>query len=773
MAAPTIFGVRHHGPGSARSLAAALAALAPDCLLVEGPPDAHAVLPLLAHAEMEPPVALLIYAPDAPERAAFYPYAVFSPEYQALRYALAHDIPIRFMDLPQANQLALRAAEAEAAAAPPPDGPEPLVIGEPPDAPEAWDEPEPEAELSVRADPLGWLARAAGYADGERWWEHMVEQRRDSAGLFAAILEAMTALRAEVNATDDAPDGPEAALAAAREAAREAHMRQTLRAAQRDGYERIAIVCGAWHAPALAALPSEASDARLLKDLPKVKVQATWVPWTNGRLSAASGYGAGIASPGWYAHLWETNEHVAVRWLARVAHLLREQDLDASAASVIEAVRLAEALAALRDRPLPGLAELNEATQAVLCFGQPLPLALIAQKLIVGEALGRVPDETPAVPVQQDLQREQKRLRLKPAAAAKDHDLDLRAPTDLARSHLLHRLRLLDVPWGDLLRAPTGRRGTFHERWRLQWHPELAVRLVEAGRFGNTVMAAAATKAQELAATADGLPALAELLDVVLLAELPDAAGAILQRVQAEAALAADLGLLMDALPPLANLARYGSVRQADAGQVAQLVAGLLSRIGVGLPAACASLNDEAAAVMEARLAAVHEVVLLLDHADQRAEWLAALARLADQAGLHGLLAGRGCRLLHEQGALDSPGVVGRLRLALSPAVPPAHGAAWVEGLLRGSGLLLLHDDALWTVLDTWLADLAPDAFTHLLPLLRRTFAAFAAAERRQMGERARRGRADVAAAVAAPALDAARAAAALPLVARLLGLDQ
>ena len=111
MAEPHIFGVRHHGPGTARSLLKALEALAPDCLLVGGPPDAHAVLPLLAHAEMTPPVALLIYAPEAPERAAFYPYAVFSPEYQALRYGLARNIAVRFMDLPQTHQLALRAAE--------------------------------------------------------------------------------------------------------------------------------------------------------------------------------------------------------------------------------------------------------------------------------------------------------------------------------------------------------------------------------------------------------------------------------------------------------------------------------------------------------------------------------------------------------------------------------------------------------------------------------------------------------------------------------------
>ena len=84
-----------------------------------------------------------------------------------------------------------------------------------------------------------------------------------------------------------------------------------------------------------------------------------------------------------------------------------------------------------------------------------------------------------------------------------------------------------------------------------------------------------------------------------------------------------------------------------------------------------------------------------------------------------------------------------RLGLALSPANAPAQAAAWVEGFLRGSGLLLLHDDALWSVLDDWVAALPPRRFTAVLPLLRRTFSAFAAAERRQIGERVKRGGAE------------------------------
>ena len=188
-------------------------------------------------------------------------------------------------------------------------------------------------------------------------------------------------------------------------------------------------------------MPPAKEDTALLKGLPKIKVEVTWVPWTYGRLAYSSGYGAGIESPGWYHHLWEggikentddsqgnvnVNVSVTISWMTRVARLLREQDLDASSAHVIEAVRLAESLAALRNRPLPGLPELNEATQTVLCFGSNLPMQLIHDKLIVGERLGKVPEETPMVPLQKDLTRQQKRLRIPPQATEKTYDLDLR-----------------------------------------------------------------------------------------------------------------------------------------------------------------------------------------------------------------------------------------------------------------------------------------------------------------------------------------------------------
>lgn len=752
-----IFGIRHHGPGSARSLKQALAELQPDAILVEGPPEADELLPLLVHEQMAPPAALLIYVPDDPQRAVYYPFAVFSPEWQAIHYGLTHNIPVRFMDLPQAYQLGVKDKEKDEQA-----GTE-TVVPEVPARPPAEPQPPTVAEL-IRADPIRFIAEQAGYSDSERWWEHIIEQRREGRDVFQAILELMTALRTEADAALPNPDP--------REALREAHMRQTIRAAQKEGRERVAVICGAWHGPALVDLSSGKADAALLKGLARTKVQATWVPWTHGRLASRTGYGAGVESPGWYQHLWSSSDEIAIRWMTKIAHLLRGEDLDASSAHVIEAVRLAESLAALRDRPLPGLIEMNEAAEAVFCSGNTLPMRLIQERLVIGDALGHVPDVTPMVPLQRDLASEQKRLRLRPEAEVRPLGLDLRKPTDLERSQLLHRLNLLKVEWGKQQRVGRLKQGTFHENWQLQWQPEFAITLIEAAAWGNTVHAAATAFTRHAADQAADLPALTQLVDHVLLADLPEAVEHLMARVQTEAAVANDVTHLMAALPPLANILRYGNVRQLDVAVVSQVVGGLVTRICVGLPAACASLNDEAAEAMYNHIAGVHSAVNLL-HQDLYSEsWHAVLTRLADQQGLHPLLAGRCCRLLLDADVFSRDDAAQRMGLALSAAVEPAQAAAWIEGFLKGSGALLIYDEGLWQILDEWVMSLSGETFIQLLPLLRRTFSTFSAPERRQMGERVQHGSRAPVSAAGEGELNLERSEAVVPLVAKLLGLS-
>ena len=277
-------------------------------------------------------------------------------------------------------------------------------------------------------------------------------------------------------------------------------MRQTIRAALKRGRERVAVVCGAWHAPALAGtLPPMVRDAKILRGTPKRKVRLTWVPWTHERLASSTGYGAGVASPGWYHHLWTAPDQPIARWLTKVAHALRARDLMTSSAHVIEAVRLAETLASLRGRPLAGLAEVTEATRAVLCDGDELAVRYVTDHLVVGQALGSVSPDVPTVPLEADLLTTCRTLLIRRQAVPRIHDLDLRRSIDQARSRLFHRLRLLGLDWIQPAESAVQGQGTFRETWESCWEPEYAVAIVEAAVWGTTVESAATERVARIA----------------------------------------------------------------------------------------------------------------------------------------------------------------------------------------------------------------------------------------------------------------------------------
>jgi hypothetical protein len=376
------------------------------------------------------------------------------------------------------------------------------------------------------------------------------------------------------------------------------------------------------------------------------------------------------------------------------------------------------------------------------------------------------------VPLKQELLSAERRLRLPRTGESKPLDLDLREDAGRERSVLLHRLRLLDVNWGTPKTAAR-KAGTFHELWELRWHPELEVALIEACRFGNTLVEAAAARAAHLAAALDEVTELCALLDQAVLAELAPAIGDVLARLQAKAALSSDVRRLACALPRLAQTARYGSVRGSAGAPVQEIFDGILERVFVGLTNACVSLDDGAACAMADVLSKVHESVLLLERPGQREEWQATLAGLVENDAVVPMVRGRAARLLFDQGRIPTEHLLVLSSRALSRAVPPAHAAAFVEGLLAGSGLLLVHQRDLLAVLDDWVAGLSAPDFEAMLPLLRRTFAVFQPAERRAMGEMVRglRGARSPRKGEDDDDLDAGRADRVMPVLAHILGV--
>lgn len=695
----SIFGIRHHGPGSARRLVEALDTLAPATVLIEGPADASSLLPMLADPGMTTPVALLTYAEDDPANASFFPFTDYSPEYQAALWAVRHGAALRFIDLPASDRLGAHngGIDEDAAAT-------------------ADDDP-------ISRDPIGMLAIAAGYDDGESWWSDVIEENPSSGPVFAAVADAMSALRAEA--------GP----LSAREAAREAHMRIEIARAAKESDGPVAVVCGAWHVPALLARQSLAADRDLLKGRPKAKIKATWAPWTAPRLARASGYGAGVVAPGWCAHLWDTRdteERDAV-WLARIARVMRERGHFVSTASVIEAQRLGTALAALRDRPAPGFEELREAAIACLCNGERALWDDIAAELLIGSAVGEIPASTPLAPLLEDLQRQQKATRLKPEALERALTLDLRSESGLTRSTLLHRLNALDVPWGRL--ADAGRsRGTFRENWQLCWEPEYAVRLVENLVFGSTIAEAAGGRLLEAMHGEADLAALATLVRAAMVADLPRATEAGIALLEDKAALTSDCQTLLATITPMADIMRYGEARAGTAAHLSALMPRIVVQAALALPYAARNLDADAAGRLRGAILAADRAIALAElDGDTLETWHRALQLLLGDAQATRLIAGAAARLLYEAELLNADAAADLLGRMLSPGTPVVDAAGFFEGFLEGAGQRLIHDASLRDAVDAWLMSLDEDAFTANLPLFRRVFSALDRTERRRL----------------------------------------
>jgi hypothetical protein len=224
------------------------------------------------------------------------------------------------------------------------------------------------------------------------------------------------------------------------------------------------------------------------------------------------------------------------------------------------------------------------------------------------------------------------------------------------------------------------------------------------------------------------------LLELALLGALPGVVDVAVRRISAQAAHDPDTGRLVDTLEPLAATLRYGDVRGTDAGSLRAAFDGIVVRVLAGLAGACTALNDEAAAAWAPRLTSAQAALSLLDHDARRSGWPAALADLSTRGDVHGMVQGRATRLLHDGEWWSADAVQRRLSRALTAGTPAASGAAFVEGFLAGSGVVLVHDRELLEVIDGWVAGLDPEAFLATAPLLRRTFAAFEAGERRQLG---------------------------------------
>ncbi len=697
-----IFGIRHHGPGSAKRLSKALRAFQPDCILIELPEEAEKVLKQADDPDLRPPVALLIYPSNDFQGGAYLPFAEFSPEWQALQYGFKQNIPIIPMDLSIGVQLPGYSRKNN--------------------------------NNGLRRDPLGYLAQLAGFGDSERWWDATMEQEDDDLAVFDMIEEMTAALR-EGSLFDEPPLN----------IAREAFMRQVLRNADKKGYQKIAVICGAWHGPALSRWQSitAASDRARLKGLKKEKYAVSWIPWNYERLAFSSGYGAGVVSPAWYELLFRYKTSISTRWMSKAGRLLRKEGQEASPANVVEAVRLSETLTALRNKPLPELSELEDAAVTVLCRGDHELFGLIRKKLVTGQKAGKVPQRLTTIPLQKDFEKRVKSAYLSKAYKSQEavtKELDLRKDTQLLASKLLHSLLVLEVPWGKPMKGSQYKTGSFSEKWKLKWSPDYIVRIIQSAVYGNTIEEAALNKMKEKLDQAESLKELTELMDQSIKAGIPGIIAVLSRKIQRVAALTKDLLALLEALPTLVQVYKYGDQRNSELLFFKHLIEEIVPRIRVGLPGACSGIEEELAEEVLTKLAQAHHAVLLYQQKEMVDSWYATLKTMGSIPSVHVRIQGWAWRTLFDRGKIDMVTMERIISGNLVTLDPPMEFARWLEGFLDGSGLLLIHNPSFWTLLDEWITDIPEEQFKTILPVLRRSFALFQPPERQKMLEMARWG---------------------------------
>jgi hypothetical protein len=695
------FGIRHHGPGSANSLKNALFTWKPDCILVETPEEMDQTFKFFSSPGMTLPIACLLYAKNDPSKASYLPMAVFSPEYQAIVHSQQFQIPIRAIDLPMAYQF-------------------------------VREQNLPTLNLSARAndweiDPLGKMAQLAGYSDYERWWEVTFEEQEGSTAIFDAIANMMETLRPngvqEVNGMN---------------IWREAWMRKQIRKAIKEGFEKIAVVCGAWHVPRLQEYHSikEKDDQSILKGRKKEPCTACLIPWSYEQMTPSQGYNSGVHAPFWYESLFFHPKQAVVRWMVKAARLLRRKNLDASSAEVMEAVGLANALAGLRNLKIPGLKELEDAALTVLCQGKQAQLDAIYKNLLTNNRVGKIPKEAPQIPIQKDFLKTVKSLRL---SSSMENDqihrkeLDLRKPNQLQVSIFLHRLLLLEIEWGRKLTSKALAQGSFNERWSLKWHPRILIQIIQCGRWGKTIEEALLNKINHKIEAAKDPVRLAKMLDHVIKADLKEVVQPLLRKLQETGVGQRDTESQMQVLNELIPLRRYGDVRNVDQNVLDWLIDDLITRICLGIQPFVFQMNEEEADQFFSTIQITHHLIGFLEHSDDQVKWLNALKGVLEQKESAPKIRGGILRILYDKGIISLERTQKYFVLELSQRDELEKIGRWLEGFLFGSAGLLLYQPSLLMLLDDWISRLDQNRFMEVLPILRRTFSKYSGNEKQRI----------------------------------------
>lgn len=736
------FGIRHLSPAGAHYLRGFLDEHKPKLVLIEAPSDFEDVAADIVRAETEPPFAILAYTNHAPVQTILYPFAEYSPEYQAILWCHENKVKFGFMDLPSETFLALyeeRIAEAERLAkelaeSDTDDGENDDDNSETNDTEDG--EPDKERGRSVYEK----LDTFSGENSHETFWERTLEHCSDiaayneGANLFGENIRALS---------EERDDAREIAM-------RESYMRSCIRNAVKSGIspEEIVVVTGAYHVEGLKSWESEEKSEKL----PKTDSLHTLMPYSYYRLSTRSGYGAGNKAPGYYELIWEAYKrsepfYTANAYLTKIAAAHRKNGNAASSAQVIEAVRLAASLAEMRGglaSSVPTLHDLRDAAETCIGEGSFAAITMAAADVEIGTKIGALPEGVSRTSIQDDFYRLLKDLKLEKYKSITEQELklDLRenrrasseksAFLDLNRSFFLHKLRVLGVDFAKKL-VNTQDSATWAEGWNVRWTPECEITLVESALKGDTVELAASFELKERVESAGNMSTVAEAIEDAFYCGMSNAASYAVFALQAMAVDSVSFEELAQTAFRLSNAVSYGDIRQADSTPLIPIIKQLFYRACLIMTSACVC-DEEASGHIAEAMNMLNSVELAQDFLDTE-DWITALTETAHRDDLNTKLSGFAAAILLERSRMNNDELKIEVSRRLSKGIPAELGAGWFEGLTMKNRYGLIARLSLWESIDEYIQSLDDEEFKRALVSLRRAFADFSAGEKDSIAE--------------------------------------
>ena len=710
---PHIFGVRHFSPAGAYYVRKYLDEVQPKVVLIEAPSDFTDLMEKITAKEVVPPIAIMAYTLEAPIQTIIYPFAEFSPEYQAILWAKENKVECRFCDLPSSIFLGIENAK----------------------------EKNKEQGESLNSFIHRKIDEYSDEADSEVFWERVMEQASDYNAYYSGARDYGKNLR-ELTLSNTLSD--------VKNIIREAYMSKVVSDVCNEGYkiDEIAMVVGAFHVEGIESGNFILTEKEV-KQLPKLEAKKTLMPYSYYKLSTYSNYGAGNKAPGYYEFLWKGFNkddvfYATFIYLSKIAEYQRKTGNMVSSAQIIEAVQLAVSLANIHDSKIPTLKDIQDAAITCMAQGSYAELVMAMANVEVGKKIGKIPQEAIQTSIQSDFYNLLRELKLEKyqTLTATELRLDLRenirvkseklAFLDLERSYFFHRLRVLKISFVNFLDKVQDNK-TWAEDWVLQWSPEAEIEIVEAILKGDTIEFATAFELNQRIENSSSISQIAEIVKDAFYCGLPKSLEQAFQALQSCMADDIPINEISKTSTTLSIMLRYGDIRKLDRDVLIPILEQLFLRACLILPNE-AFCDANAAIELAEAIIGLHNVVENHDFLD-RERWYALLTEIAKKDNLNTKISGLAMAILLETGKISNDELGLEVERRLSKAIPADLGASWFEGLSMKNHYTLIARLGLWEKLQDYISALDEDEFKRALVFLRRAFANFTSNEKHDIAE--------------------------------------